>query len=51
MIYGIGTELVDLERIKKKKSLSALANKNLSDQELKKYAEITEGSNQSDIVK
>ena len=42
MIYGIGTDLVDLERIKKMKSLSAFAKKILGDQELKKFAEITE---------
>ena len=35
MIYGIGTDLVDLERVKKMKSLSAFAHKILGDQELK----------------
>jgi len=51
MIYGIGTDLVDLERIKKMKSLSAFANKILGDQELKKFAEMTEGCNQSYLGK
>ena len=37
MIYGIGTDLVDLERIKKIKSLSSFAKKILGNQELKKY--------------
>ena len=34
MIYGIGTDLVDIQRIKKMKSLSAFAKKILGDQEL-----------------
>ena len=38
MIYGIGTDLVDLDRIKKIKSLSGFANKILGDLELEKYA-------------
>ena len=46
MIYGIGTDLVDLERVKKMKSLSAFAHKILGDQELKEYAQLTQGSNQ-----
>jgi holo-[acyl-carrier protein] synthase len=46
MIYGIGTDLVDLERIKKMKSLSTFAHKILGDQELEKYAQLTQGSNQ-----
>ena len=46
MIYGIGTDLVDLERIKKMKSLSAFAHKILGDQELEEYAQLTQGSNQ-----
>ena len=51
MIYGIGTDLVDLERIKKMKSLSAFANKILGDQELKKFAEMKEGRNHSYLGK
>ena len=51
MIYGIGTDLVDLERIKKIKSLSSFAKKILGNQELKKYQELTEGRNQSYIGK
>ena len=51
MIYGIGTDLVDLKRIKKMKSLSAFANKILGDQELKKFAEMTEGPNHSYLGK
>ena len=35
MIYGIGTDLVDLDRIKSMKSLSSFAKKILGDQELK----------------
>ena len=46
MIYGIGTDLVDLERIKSMKSLSSFANKILGDQELKEYAQLEEGLNQ-----
>ena len=51
MIYGIGTDLVDLERIKKMKSPSAFANKILGDQELKKFAEMKEGRNHSYLGK
>ena len=51
MIYGIGTDLVDLERIKKMKSPSAFANKILGDKELKKFAEMTEGCNHSYLGK
>ena len=40
MIYGIGTDLVDLDRIRKMKSLSAFANKILGDQELEQYSEL-----------
>ena len=39
MIYGIGTDLVDLDRISKMKSLSAFANKILGNQELEQYTE------------
>ena len=46
MIYGVGTDLVDLERIKKMKSLSAFAKKILGDQELEEYAELTDRSSQ-----
>ena len=46
MIYGIGTDLVDLERIKSMKSLSSFAKKILGDQELKEYAHLEEGLNQ-----
>ena len=51
MIYGIGTDLVDLERIKKMKSPSAFASKILGDQELKKFAEMKEGRNHSYLGK
>ena len=51
MIYGIGTDLVDLERIKKMKSPSAFANKILGDQELERFAEMTEGYNRSYLGK
>jgi len=51
MIYGIGTDLVDLERIQKMKSPSAFANKILGDQELKKFAEMKEGRNHSYLGK
>ena len=51
MIYGIGTDLVDLERIKKMKSLSAFAKKILGDQELKKFAEMTKERNYSYLGK
>ena len=46
MIYGIGTDLVDLERIKSMKSLSSFAKKILGDKELKEYAQLEEGLNQ-----
>ena len=46
MIYGIGTDLVDLDRIKKMKSLSAFANKILGTQELEQYAELVNESKQ-----
>ena len=46
MIYGIGTDLVDLDRIRKIKSLSAFANKILGDQELEQYAELANGPKQ-----
>jgi holo-[acyl-carrier protein] synthase len=41
MIYGIGTDLVDLDRIKKMKSLSAFAKKILGAQELEQYAALS----------
>ena len=46
MIYGIGTDLVDLDRIKKMKSLSVFANKILGNLELEKYAGLPEGDSQ-----
>ena len=51
MIYGIGTDLVDLDRIKKIKSLSTFAKKILGNQELEKYKQLTDGYNQSYIGK
>ena len=51
MIYGIGTDLVDLDRIKQLKSLSAFAEKILGAQELKEYAELLDGSKQSYLGK
>ena len=51
MIYGIGTDLVDLDRIKKIKSLSTFARKILGNQELQKYQQLTDGCNQSYIGK
>ena len=51
MIYGIGTDLVDLDRIKKIKSLSTFAKKILGNQELQKYQQLTDGYNQSYIGK
>ena len=44
MIYGIGTDLVDLDRIRKMKSLSAFANKILGAHELEEYAELANRS-------
>ena len=46
MIYGIGTDLVDLDRIKKMKSISAFTNKILGDQELVKFSKLSEGTKQ-----
>ena len=37
MIYGIGTDLVDVNRIKKMKSISTFANKILGESELKEF--------------
>jgi len=51
MIYGIGTDLVDLDRIKKIKSLSTFARKILGNQEFKKYQQLPDGYNQSYIGK
>ena len=51
MIYGIGADLVDLDRIKKIKSLSTFAKKILGNQELQKYQQLTDGYNQSYIGK
>jgi holo-[acyl-carrier protein] synthase len=51
MIYGIGTDLVDLDRIKNMKSLSAFANKILGDQELEQYSDMPEGRSQSYLGK
>ena len=51
MNYGIGTDLVDLDRIKKIKSLSIFAKKILGNQELEKYKQLTDGHNQSYIGK
>jgi len=51
MIYGIGTDLVDLDRIKKIKSLSTFAKKILGNQELEKYQQLTDECNQSYIGK
>ena len=45
MIYGIGTDLVDLERIKEMKSLSIFAKKILGDQELEQFSELADGPN------
>tara|TARA_B100000214_G_scaffold203492_1_gene147580 strand:+ start:169 stop:546 length:378 start_codon:yes stop_codon:yes gene_type:complete len=44
MIYGIGTDLVDLDRIRQMKSLSAFANKILGTQELEQYTELANES-------
>ena len=46
MICGIGTDLVDLDRIKKMKSMSAFANKILGDQELVKFNKLADGTKQ-----
>ena len=51
MIYGIGTDLVDLDRMKQLKSLSAFAEKILGAQELKEYAKLLDGSKQSYLGK
>ena len=51
MIYGIGTDLVDLKRFKNIKSISAFAIKILGNQERKKYQQLTEGCNQSYLGK
>ncbi|MBD63367.1 MAG: hypothetical protein CMD68_04725 [Gammaproteobacteria bacterium] len=51
MIYGIGTDLVDIVRIKKMKSLSTFANKILGADELQQYNEQDEELNYSYLGK
>ena len=51
MIYGVGIDLVDLDRIKKMKSLSSFANKILGNLELEKYSELVEEEKKSYLGK
>ena len=43
MIFGIGTDIVDINRIKSMDSLSAFANKILSENEIKVFSNLEEG--------
>tara|TARA_Y100000768_G_scaffold210642_1_gene158647 strand:+ start:138 stop:515 length:378 start_codon:yes stop_codon:yes gene_type:complete len=43
MIFGIGTDIVDINRIKSMDSLSAFANKILSKNEIKVFSDLEEG--------
>ena len=43
MIFGIGTDIVDINRIKSMDSLSAFANKILSENEIKVFNDLEEG--------
>lgn len=51
MIYGIGTDLVDLDRIKKMKSISAFANKILGDLEHKEFIELADNAKENYLGK
>ena len=42
MIFGIGTDIVDINRIKSMDSLSAFANKILSENEIKVFSDLEE---------
>ena len=43
MIFGIGTDIVDINRIKSMDSLSTFANKILSENEIKVFSDLKEG--------
>ena len=43
MIFGIGTDIVDINRIKSMDSLSTFANKILSENEIKVFSNLEEG--------
>ena len=43
MIFGIGTDIVDINRIKSMDSLSSFANKILSENEIKVFSDLKEG--------
>tara|TARA_X000000368_G_scaffold100576_1_gene77556 strand:- start:1588 stop:1965 length:378 start_codon:yes stop_codon:yes gene_type:complete len=43
MIFGIGTDVVDINRIKSMDSLSSFANKILSENEIKVFSDLKEG--------
>ena len=43
MIFGIGTDIVDINRIKSMDSLSAFADKILSENEIKVFSDLKEG--------
>ena len=43
MIFGIGTDIVDINRIKSMDSSSAFANKILSENEIKVFSDLEEG--------
>jgi len=43
MIFGIGTDVVDINRVKSMDSLSSFANKILSENEIKVFSDLKEG--------
>ena len=51
MIFGIGTDIVDINRIKNIDSLNAFANKILSENELNIFGDLKEGKEASYLSK
>ena len=51
MIFGIGTDIVDINRIKNTDSLNTLANKILSENELNIFGDLKEGKEASYLSK
>ena len=51
MIFGIGTDIVDINRIKSMDSLSAFANKILSENEIKVFSDLKEGKQATYVSK
>tara|TARA_Y100000741_G_C18145185_1_gene514810 strand:- start:75 stop:452 length:378 start_codon:yes stop_codon:yes gene_type:complete len=51
MIFGIGTDIVDINRIKSMDSLSTFANKILSENEIKVFSDLEEGKQATYLAK